>query len=239
MIYSDHPAYNCFEPSENDLTCAMIDTKTRETHLTRRKMKIIVIGGKGTIGKKVSDYFSKKHDIIIGGRNSGDVVVDIADSKSIEAMYESVENVDAVVCIAGEAKWAAFDSMTEEDFYVGLKSKLMGQVNLVRIGQNYVNDGGSFTLSTGILADHPVVLTTSAAMVNGGIHSFVKAVSLELKNGIRINVVSSGLVEDAVEKYEAFFPGHNPIPMKKVINGYVKSVEGKRSGEIIRMYDNC
>lgn len=201
-------------------------------------MKILIIGGKGTIGKKVSDHFSKKHEIIIGGRKSGDVIVDIADSSSIEAMFESIGNIDAVVCIAGEAKWAAFDSMMEEDFYIGLKSKLMGQVNLVRMGQNYVNPGGSITLSTGILADHPVVLTTSAAMVNGGIHSFVKAVCLELKNGIRINVVSSGLVEDAIDKYEAYFPGHNPIPMKKVINGYVKSVEGKGSGEIIRMYDN-
>ena len=202
-------------------------------------MKILIIGGKGTIGKKVSDHFSKKHDIIIGGRNSGDTIVDIADSKSIEAMFKSVGNLDAVVCIAGEAKWAPFDSMTEEDFYIGLKSKLMGQVNLVRIGQNYLNDGGSFTLTTGMLADHPVVLTTSAAMVNGGIHSFVKAVSLELRNEIRVNVVSSGLVEDAVDKYEAYFPGHNPIPMHKVINGYVKSVEGKGTGEIIRMYDNC
>jgi NAD(P)-dependent dehydrogenase (short-subunit alcohol dehydrogenase family) len=163
----------------------------------------------------------------------------MADSQSIEAMFESVGKVDAVVCIAGDAKWAAFDEMTEEDFYIGLKSKLMGQVNMVRIGQKYLNAGGSFTLSTGILADHPVDFTTSPAMVNGGIHSFVKAVCLELKNGIRINVVSSGLVEDAVEKYEAYFPGHNPIPMRKVINGYVKSVEGKGTGEIIKMYDNC
>jgi len=202
-------------------------------------MKILIIGGKGTIGKKVSYHFSKKHEIIIGGRNSGDIIVDITDSKSIEAMFESVGKVDAVVCIAGEAKWAAFDSMTEEDFYIGLRSKLMGQVNIVRMGQDYLNSGGSFTLTTGILADHPVALTTSAAMVNGGIHSFVKAASLELRNEARINVVSSGLVEDAVEKYETYFPGHNPIPMKKVINGYVKSVEGKGTGEIIRMYDNC
>jgi len=202
-------------------------------------MKIIIIGGKGTIGKLVSDHFAKKHEILIGGRSSGDIIVDIADSQSIEAMYASVGNVDAVVSIAGEAKWAAFDAMTEEDFNIGLRSKLMGQVNLVRIGQNFVNVGGSFTLTTGILADHPVLLTTSAAMVNGGIHSFVKAASLELKNGIRINVVSSGLVEDAVDKYAAYFPGHNPIPMRKVINGYVKSVEGYGTGEIIRMYDNC
>lgn len=202
-------------------------------------MKILIIGGTGTIGKKVSHHFSKKHEVKIGGRNSGDVIVDIADRKSIEAMYESVGNLDAVVSIAGEAKWAALDSMVEEDFYIGLKSKLMGQVNLVRIGQKYLNPGGSFTLTTGILADHPVMLTTSPAMVNGGIHSFVKAAALELTNGIRINVVSSGLVEDAVDKYEAFFPGHNPIPMNKVINGYVKGVEGKGTGEIIRMYDNC
>ena len=202
-------------------------------------MKILVIGGKGTIGKKVVAHFSKKHDIIIAGRNSGDVTMDIADSKSIKEMFESIETMDAILCIAGEAKWAPFDELAEEDYYIGLRSKLMGQVNLVRIGQDYLNAGGSFTLTTGILADYPVVMTASAAMVNGGIHSFVKAAALELKNEQRINAVSSGLVEDAVEKYESYFPGHNPIPMKKVINGYVKSVEGKGTGEIIRMYDNC
>ncbi|KPJ76525.1 MAG: short-chain dehydrogenase [Deltaproteobacteria bacterium SG8_13] len=202
-------------------------------------MKIVIVGGKGTIGKRVSEHFSKKHEVVVAVRTSGDVTVDITDSKSIEAMFKAVGSVDAVVCIAGEAKWAAFDAMTEEDFYIGLKSKLMGQVNLVKIGQNHINPGGSFTLSTGILADHPVVFTTSAAMVNGGIHSFVKAAALELKDGIRINVVSSGLVEESVDKYEAYFPGHNPIPMRKVINGYVKSVEGRGTGEIIRMYDNC
>lgn len=202
-------------------------------------MKLLIIGGNGTIGKKVTSHFAKKHEILIAGRTSGDVTVDIADSMSIKAMFESIGRTDAVLCIAGEAKWSPFDSLTEDDYYIGLKSKLMGQVNLVRTGQEYLNTGGSFTLSTGILADYPVVMTTSAAMVNGGIHSFVKAAALELKNEHRINVVSSGLVEDAVEKYEAYFPGHNPIPMKKVINGYVRSVEGKGTGEIIRIYDNC
>ena len=202
-------------------------------------MKIIIIGEAGTIGKKVNEYFSKKNETIVAGRNSGKIHVDITSSDSIKSMFETVGQVDAVICIAGEAKWAPFHSMTEEDFYIGLKSKLMGQVNLVRLGQKYINTGGSISLTTGILSDHPVMLTTSAAMVNGAIHSFVKAVSMELTNLIRINVVSSGLVEDAVEKYEAYFSGHNPIPMKKVINGYVKSVEGRGTGEIIRMYDNC
>jgi NAD(P)-dependent dehydrogenase (short-subunit alcohol dehydrogenase family) len=202
-------------------------------------MKILIIGGNGTIGKKVSAHFSEKHEVVVAGRSSGDVSVDMTDSQSIQAMFAFVGNVAAIVAIAGEAKWAAFDEMSEEDYYIGLKSKLMGQVNMVRIGEKYLHDGGSFTLTTGILADHPVAFTTSAAMVNGGIHSFIKAASLELKRGLRINAVASGLVEDAVDKYEAYFPGHNPIPMWKVVNGYVKSVLGKGSGEIIRMYDNC
>ncbi len=201
-------------------------------------MKVLLIGGNGTIGTKVGRHLSKKHDLVIAGRTSGDVKVDIAERQSIETMFDLVGTIDAVACIAGEAKWAAFEALTEEDFYIGLRSKLMGQVNLVRIGQNHLSTGGSFTLTTGILADHPVEFTASAAMVNGGIHSFVKAVALELKRGIRINAVSSGLVEDAVDKYEAYFPGHNPIPMQKVINGYIKSIEGKGTGEIIRMYDN-
>jgi len=201
-------------------------------------MKILIIGGAGTIGNKVSAHLAKKHQVVIAGRNSGEVNVDIGDSRSIEAMFESVGKVDAIVCIAGEAKWAALESMHENDFYIGLKSKLMGQVNLVRIGRKYLNTGGSFTLSTGILADDPVEGTTSPAMVNGAIHSFVRAAALELNNGARINVVSSGLVEDAVEKYEAYFPGHNPIPMTKVVNAYVKSVAGRINGKIITIYDN-
>ena len=105
-------------------------------------MKILIIGGTGTIGKKVSAHLAKKHQVVIAGRKSGDVNVDIADSKSIEAMFESLGKVDAIVCIAGEARWAALDSMTEEDFYIGLRSKLIGQVNLVRMGQKNLNTGG-------------------------------------------------------------------------------------------------
>ena len=37
------------------------------------KMKILVIGGNGTIGKKVSQRLLEKHEVIIAGRNSGDV----------------------------------------------------------------------------------------------------------------------------------------------------------------------
>lgn len=200
-------------------------------------MKILIVGGNGTIGKKVSAHFYSEHEVIIAGRTSGDVNVDIASSSSIKKLFEHIGTLDAIVCIAGEAKWADFDSLTEDDFYIGLKSKLMGQVNLVRIGRKYLNHKGSITLSTGILADDPVIKTTSAAMVNGGIHSFVKAAALEMENGIRINVISLGVVEDAYEKYKRYFPGHIPIPMTKVVKAYEKSVMGNVNGQIIRFYE--
>jgi NAD(P)-dependent dehydrogenase (short-subunit alcohol dehydrogenase family) len=200
-------------------------------------MKILVIGGNGTIGKKVASHLNQKHDIIIAGRNSGDFLVDITNIESIRELLESIPSLDSIICTAGEAKWDDFKDLTEEDHYIGIRSKLMGQVNLVRIAQDYLKSRGSITLSTGFLADDPVIKTTSAALVNGAIHSFVKAVALEIENEIRVNVVSLGLVEDAYEKYKDFFPGHNPIPMSKVINAYVRSVEGKGNGEIIRVYN--
>ncbi|KOF01470.1 short-chain dehydrogenase [Roseivirga seohaensis subsp. aquiponti] len=200
-------------------------------------MKILIVGGNGTIGKKVSAHFREKNEVLIGARTNGDVQIDIADTTSITSALECLGKLDAIICIAGEAKWANFNELSEEDYYIGLRSKLMGQVNLVRIGQNYLNPGGSITLSTGILADAPVIKTTSAAMVNGGIHSFVQAVDLEMENGIRVNVVSLGMVEDAYDKYRDYFPGHNPIPMNKAINAYVRSVNGRGRGEVIRVYE--
>jgi NAD(P)-dependent dehydrogenase (short-subunit alcohol dehydrogenase family) len=200
-------------------------------------MKIVVIGGNGTIGKTVVSHFNQYCEVYTAGRSSGDFRVDIADSASIEKMFEKTGKLDALICIAGEAKWAGFDELSEADYYIGLKSKLMGQVNLVRIGQKYLNSGGSITLTTGILADDPVVKTSSAALVNGALHSFVKAVALEIAGGVRVNAVSSGVVADAYEKYRDFFPGHNPVPMEKVVNAYVRSVMGKYSGEIIRVYE--
>lgn len=198
-------------------------------------MKILIIGGNGIIGKTVTKRLSEEHEVIVAGRSSGAVMVDIASSDSIQKMFAQIGKLDAVINIAGDAKWAKFEDLSEEDFYIGIKSKMMGQVNLVRIGKDFLNEGGSITLTTGILADEPVDMTTSAAMVNGAIQSFTKAVALEMKNGIRVNVVSADLVEDAYEKYKDYFPGTTPVSMRKVVDGYVKSVLGKINGEIIRI----
>jgi NAD(P)-dependent dehydrogenase (short-subunit alcohol dehydrogenase family) len=199
-------------------------------------MKILLIGAGGTIGKKLAAALASKHEVITASRHAGNITVNITDAASISKMYEQCGAADAVINLAGEAKWNKLHLLTEEDFYVGIRSKLMGQVNLVRLGLNYLNPNGSFTLTTGILGDQPVDMTAAAAMVNGGINSFIRAVALELEGGRRINVVSSDLVEDSAEKYAPWFPGHNPVPMQKVVNAYIRSVEGKINGEVVRVF---
>lgn len=199
-------------------------------------MKILLIGASGTIGKRIHDRFAKKHEVIKASRTGGDVSVDITDAASIQKMYEAIGNIDAVICAAGPAKFGPFSEATEEDFYVGIRGKMMGQANLVRIGQKYLNDGGSFTLTTGILADEPVFGSVSLSLVNGGVNSFVKAAAQELPRGLRVNVVCPTVVEDSAEAYADFFPGFDPVSMERVVNGYVRSVEGRMSGEIIRIY---
>ncbi len=199
-------------------------------------MDILIIGGHGTIGSHLASAFSKNHTVLTASRSTGTFTVDITDTRSITELFGQTGIVDAVVCCAGEAKWALMENLSEADYYVGIRSKLMGQVNLVRIGKNFIRKNGSITLTTGILADDPVMLTTSAAMVNGAIHSFVKAAALELENGIRVNAVSCGMVEDAYEKYQDYFPGHAPVGMFTVFKAYERSVLGAHTGEIIRRY---
>ena len=199
-------------------------------------MKILVIGASGTIGSKVAQHFQQDHEVITANRKSGDYKVDIADTNSIVQLFNTIGIIDAIICAAGEARWGKFNDLSEEDFHIGIQSKLMGQVNLVRIGKDYLTSRGSITLTTGILADDPVLQTTSAAMVNGAIHSFVQAAALELTD-VRINAVSTGVVEDAYAKYQTYFPGHTPIPMDKMMMGYIRSVLGAGTGQVIRIYE--
>jgi len=199
-------------------------------------MKILLIGASGTIGKRIYDTFSKKHEVVRASRSGADAEVDITNAASIEKMYQTVDNIDAVICAAGPAKFRPLADLTEEDFYVGVRGKLMGQVNLVRIGQKYINDNGSFTLTTGILADDPIAGSATVSLVNGGVNSFVLAAAQELKRGIRINAVCPTVVEDSAEMYADYFPGFDPASMDRVVNGYVRSVEGLITGRIIKIY---
>lgn len=199
-------------------------------------MKVLIIGGQGTIGKKVAEKIRQNHEVIIAGRTSGDVRVDISDEASIEAMFKKLNKVDACICTARTGFYGNFYTMTQQDMMPGINGKLLGQINLVLVGKNYLSKEGSFTLTSGIAAVHPAKNGACVALINGAVNSFVLAAAQELKNAIRINAVSPGLVEDSKERYGNLFPGFNYVPMEKVVNAYVLSVVGAVNGEILKAY---
>ena len=50
-------------------------------------MKVIVIGAEGDIGHAACAELSARHDVIKVGRSRGDVLADLSDRASLEAMY--------------------------------------------------------------------------------------------------------------------------------------------------------
>jgi NAD(P)-dependent dehydrogenase (short-subunit alcohol dehydrogenase family) len=198
-------------------------------------MRIIVIGAAGTIGQALVKELASRHEIISAGRNSGDIQVDLTDAASIEKMYQQVGPVDAVISAAGNVHFGALNEMTAAEYAIGINDKLMGQVQLVLIGQKYLNDGGSFTLVSGVLAQDPIVYGSSASMVNAGIEGFARAAAIELPRGLRINVVSPTLLTESQESYGAYFRGFETVPAAKVARAFSKSVEGAQTGQIYQV----
>jgi NAD(P)-dependent dehydrogenase (short-subunit alcohol dehydrogenase family) len=201
-------------------------------------MKILLIGGRGTIGKRLAAALEKpeKHDLIIAGRTSGDAAVDITSGDSIEKLFQRLPPLDAIVCTAGTGYYGDFATMTEEQMLPGIKGKLLGQINLVLIGKDYLREGGSFTLTSGIAAEIPARNGTTVAMINGAVNSFVLGAAQELRQDKRINAVSPGLVEDSLERYGALFPGYDAVPMDRVVNAYLRSIFGALNGQVIKVY---
>lgn len=198
-------------------------------------MKIILVGASGTIGQAVHAALGQRHDVIRVGRHGGDVQADIADPASIRAMFERVGEFDALVSTTGKVHFGPLEQFTPEQFDIGLRDKLMGQVNLVTLGLSCIRAGGSFTLTSGLLNDDPIRQGASAAMVNGALEGFVRGAAIDMPRGVRINLVSPTVIEEALPKYRDFFPGTRAVPASEAALGYVKSVEGAQNGRVYRI----
>jgi NAD(P)-dependent dehydrogenase (short-subunit alcohol dehydrogenase family) len=205
-----------------------------ESNGKETEMKILVVGASGVIGSAVVAELGKRHDIVAAGR-SASVRLDISDGASIKAAYEKIGRLDAVVVAAGSVKFAPLAQMHAADYEVGLMNKLMGQVNLVLIGRDYVREGGSFTLTSGILDSEFIRGGTSASMVNGGLNTFVMAAAIEMPRGQRINIVSPGVVAESQDDYESDFRGFETVPAARVARAFAKSVEGAQTGQVYRV----
>lgn len=194
-------------------------------------MKVIVIGSTGTIGRAIVQAIGNSHEVIPVSFSKAQIRIDIADRTSIKNMFRTTGRVDAVICAAGLAKFGPMDSLTDADFALGLDNKLMGQVNLVRLGIEHVNDNGSITLTSGILSRKPMKGSTAISLVNSALEGFVRAAALEMPRGIRLNIVSPNWVVDTLKAFSM-----DPTigtPVEVVARAYVQALEGSMNGSVI------
>lgn len=198
-------------------------------------MKIVIVGASGTMGTYLSNTFEKEHEIVRADRNNSEIKVDITSPQSIENMYKSIGGFDALICTAGPTYVGPWKNLNEETFRVGVEGKMMGQINLVLIGQHYINPKGSFTLITGALTHDPQKNFANASAANAAVEGFVRGAAIELGKGIRINAVSPTVIENSPQ-YFPFFPGEIPVTMKELEYGFRKSVFGANTGQIIKPY---
>lgn len=197
--------------------------------------KILLIGASGTIGQAVLANLGARHDVITVGRSSGEHRADFSQPGSVVKLFEAVGKVDAIVSTAGNLHFGPLAEMTAEQFNLGLQDKLLGQVQLALVGQKYLNDGGSITLTAGILSIEPIRNGANATAVNAAIEGFVAAAAIELPRGLRINAVSPTILTESVGVYGPFFPGFDTVPAERAARGYQRSVEGAQTGRVYRV----
>lgn len=194
-------------------------------------MKIVVIGATGTIGKAVSELLKKEgHDVVDASRHT-DPSINIDNPESIDAFYNKVGKVDAVICAAGNAGFGAIQNLSNKQINMGIQSKLMGQVNLVRKGLVNLNRDGVFVLTSGMLSAKPWPNTSAVAMVNAGLEGFTRAAALDLPDDKRICIVSPPLIRETAQRM-----GQDTQPWpdaETVAHAYLNAVTGDANGEVV------
>ena len=194
-------------------------------------MKILAIGASGVIGRAVVNHLQKEHSVIAVGHSLGDFTVDIESKESIRALYEKVGKVDAIVSMVGNGEMGSLEEMPESGYQNVLTNKVMGQVNLVRIGLDYLNGGGSITLTSGQASNHPMPGTAAIAMGVAAVNAFVATAALELKDGKRINAVSPAMVKETMELWG--IDSSSGIPASDVATYYQACIDGRQNGQVL------
>lgn len=200
-------------------------------------MKIVVIGASGDVGRFVVEELARdgKHDTIRVGRTQGDHQVDITSDESVDALFKKIGRIDAIVVAAGNVILSPIAEMTTANFHKGLQDKLLSQLRVVLVGQHYLNDGGSITLTSGIAVDDPIAQGSNAATSNAGIEGFVRAAACDFSRGIRINAVSPTVLTESMDRFGPFFPGYESVSGTRVAKAYRRSIEGVQSGRVYRV----
>lgn len=210
--------------------------------MTPPGLRVLLVGASGVIGRCV--YAAIAHDctVITAGLEGAEHQVDLADVASIRTLLQRVHDeggpLDAVISTAGRARFARLADIDATDpeqseYGLGLRDKLMGQVNLALAARGVLKPGGVIVITTGTTSREPIIGGSSLSMVNGALESWVRAAATELGNGLRLNAVSPSLVEGTPAAACAAFPGFAPISAAQVGLAYIRCLRSGLTGQVL------
>ena len=200
-------------------------------------MKVLVIGATGVIGKAIVEYFKIDHQVICVGNRNGDYNVDLESKESIAKLFAAVGKVDAIISATGKGEFGKFNDQSDAVYHLVLDNKVMGQVDLVRIGLEYLNKGGSITLTSGNAARKPFPGTAAMAMGCAAIDAFVGTAALEIDEDKRINVVSPSFVKETMQMMG--MDSSHGIAAADVASYFKASVTGTANGTIFQALEGA
>ena len=194
-------------------------------------MKIIIIGASGIIGTEVDKALSIGNEIIRVGRSSGQVQCDYTTLESIQEMFEKVGEFDSLISVVGgDSVFKPFEHLTDDDYRYGFERKFLGQIRLLKLGERFVRDNGSFVFTSGFLSHYPNPASIATGALNAAVDTFVKNTSPLLPRGIRVNVVSPAPVVEPGQE------GKGLVTAEETAKLYVEAVEGNKSGQVLRAW---
>lgn len=194
-------------------------------------MRVIIVGASGRIGSKVVESLSATHELIRVGTRSGDVVCDYTEPVSVRRMFEQIGEFDALIAVVGaDSVFKGYRHLTDEDFRFGFERKFVGQVRLVKVGERFARDKGSFTLSSGFLSHYPNEASIATGPLNAAVDTFVQNTAPLLPRNLRLNVVSPApIVEPGQER-------RGLITAAQAAEAYVSAIEGDFTGCVLRTW---
>jgi len=196
-------------------------------------MRVLIIGASGHVGAAAAKALAEKHDIIEVSWTTSPAV-DLTDPASIERLFEQIGRVDAIVSAFGTVPFKPLNELTREDDQSAFFGKILSQIDLVRIGTEFVNDSGSITLTTGITARKAIRTGSAASLANGALEAYVLGAAGEMPRGIRLNAVSPTVLESA-PGYHDYFPGFPPADDEAVGNLYRQSLDALANGATLEL----
>ena len=196
-------------------------------------MKVVIIGSTGLIGKAIVALLTHKgHETVQVSRTTQPSLA-LGDPTSINSFFKSLDEADAVICVAGRRAdgISSLAGLSDEAIESAIREKLAGQVNLVRHGLAKVRPDGVFILTGGMSAYSSLPNLSVSAMVNTGLEGFVRHAAIEMQDGRRIVIVHPPPVREAV--IQIGMDGTRFPNAATVAETYLIALESKTTGQPI------